>query len=134
MKGGALGWTYRSREEILILRGHDEREVLLLPTLREKLKQLNPSVLTSEARVDAIITKLRACRDNQQWIRWMRNGVNHQFDPAEKARDVRLVDFEHPENNGNTEGFHRKMKLLQRRAYDFRNFHNSRLRVIAHCG
>jgi type I restriction enzyme, R subunit len=35
--------------------------------LREKLKQLNPAVLTSEARVDAIVTKLRACRDNRQW-------------------------------------------------------------------
>jgi len=37
-------------------------------------------------------------------------------------------------NNGVTEGFHRKMKLLQRRAYGFGNFHNYRLRVIAHCG
>ena len=37
-------------------------------------------------------------------------------------------------NNGITEGFHRKMKLLQRRAYGFRNFANYRLRVIAHCG
>jgi hypothetical protein len=37
-------------------------------------------------------------------------------------------------NNGITEGFHRKMKLIQRRAYGFRNFHNYRLRVIAQCG
>jgi transposase len=37
-------------------------------------------------------------------------------------------------NNGITEGFHRKMKLIQRRAYGFRNFENYRLRVIAHCG
>ena len=37
-------------------------------------------------------------------------------------------------NNGITEGFHRKMKLIQRRAYGFRNFFNYRLRVIAHCG
>jgi type I restriction enzyme, R subunit len=67
LQGKALGWAYRSREEILAQRGHDEREVLLLPVLREKLKQLNPAVLTSEARVDAIVTKLRACRDNRQW-------------------------------------------------------------------
>ncbi|WP_457589504.1 transposase, partial [Legionella pneumophila] len=26
--------------------------------------------------------------------------------------------------NGITEGFHRKMKLIQRRAYGFRNFEN----------
>ncbi len=37
-------------------------------------------------------------------------------------------------SNGITEGFHRKMKLIQRRAYGFRNFNNYRLRVIAHCG
>jgi len=36
-------------------------------------------------------------------------------------------------NNGITEGFHRKMKLIQRRAYGFRNFQNYRLRVIAQC-
>lgn len=37
-------------------------------------------------------------------------------------------------NNGITEGFHRKMKLIQRRAYGFKNFENYRLRVIAECG
>ena len=37
-------------------------------------------------------------------------------------------------NNGITEGFHRKMKLIQRRAYGFRNFANYRLRVLLECG
>jgi len=37
-------------------------------------------------------------------------------------------------SNGITEGFHRKMKLIQRRAYGFKNFQNYRLRVIAECG
>jgi len=37
-------------------------------------------------------------------------------------------------NNAITEGFHRKMKLIQRRAYGFKNFNNYRLRVIAQCG
>jgi transposase len=37
-------------------------------------------------------------------------------------------------NNGITEGFHRKMKLIQRRAYGFKNFENYRLRVLAECG
>jgi transposase len=36
--------------------------------------------------------------------------------------------------NAITEGFHRKMKLIQRRAYGFRCFDNYRLRVIAQCG
>ena len=42
--------------------------------------------------------------------------------------------WRYTKNNGITEGFHRKMKLIQRRAYGFRNFENYRLRVIAECG
>lgn len=37
-------------------------------------------------------------------------------------------------NNGIAEGFHRKMKLIQRRAYGYRNFQNYRLRVLVECG
>ena len=37
-------------------------------------------------------------------------------------------------SNGITEGFHRKMKLIQRRAYGFKNFDNYRLRVRVLCG
>ena len=33
-----------------------------------------------------------------------------------------------------TEGFHRKMKLIQRRAYGYRNFQNYQLRVLIECG
>ncbi|AIL65896.1 Transposase [Rickettsiales bacterium Ac37b] len=36
-------------------------------------------------------------------------------------------------NNGITEGFHRKMKLIQRRTYGFKNFENYRLRVKVLC-
>ncbi|HBI2948300.1 TPA: transposase [Legionella pneumophila] len=38
------------------------------------------------------------------------------------------------QSNGITEGFHRKMKLIQRRAYGFRNFENYRVRVRVLCG
>ena len=98
LRAPALGWTYVPREQLAALRP-DEREVLLLPVLREKLKQLNPTILTDEARIDAIITKLRVCRDNAQWLAWLKNGVNHQFDPSEKAQDVRLIDFDVLEAN-----------------------------------
>lgn len=36
-------------------------------------------------------------------------------------------------NNGVTEGFHNKMKMIVRRAFGFRNFANYRLRVRALC-
>ncbi|ARM32796.2 hypothetical protein GCS73_10765 [Legionella longbeachae] len=38
-----------------------------------------------------------------------------------------------PEMGMSPEGFHRKMKLIQRRAYGFRNFENYRLRVKVLC-
>ncbi|MFC1617288.1 ISL3 family transposase [Candidatus Margulisiibacteriota bacterium] len=41
--------------------------------------------------------------------------------------------WRYSKNNGITEGFHRKMKLIQRRAYGFKNFENYRLRVRALC-
>jgi len=44
---------------------------------------------------------------------------------------VRMWRF--TKNNGITEGFHRKMKLIQRRAYGFRNFENYILRVRVLC-
>ena len=38
--------------------------------------------------------------------------------------------WRYTKNNGITEGFHRKMKLIQRMAYGYRNFENYRLRVL----
>jgi len=42
--------------------------------------------------------------------------------------------FRYYKSNGVVEGYHRKMKLIQRRAYGFRNFENYRLRVKVLCG
>lgn len=44
---------------------------------------------------------------------------------------VRMWRFS--KSSGITEGFHRKMKLIQRRAYGFKNFENYRLRVKVLC-
>ena len=49
-------------------------------------------------------------------------------------REALVTMWRFTKNNGITDGFHRKMKLIQRRAYGFKNFHNYRLRVIAQCG
>jgi type I restriction enzyme R subunit len=98
LKSTRLGWTWHSRDELSHYRP-DPREVLLLPLLREKLQQLNPTVLTDDTRVEAIITKLRGCRDNRQWLAWVKSGVNYRFDAGEKSQDVRLIDFEDPDAN-----------------------------------
>lgn len=41
--------------------------------------------------------------------------------------------FRFTRSNGITEDFHRKMKLIQRREYGFKNFENYRLRVRILC-
>lgn len=65
---------------------------------------------------------------------------HHPFEPLQtlaktlsqwQEEIVRMWRF--TKNNGITEGFHRKMKLIQRRAYGFRNFENYRLRVRVLC-
>ncbi|SCY36788.1 transposase, partial [Legionella micdadei] len=48
-----------------------------------------------------------------------------------KDEVARMLRF--TKNNGITEGFHRKMKLIQRRAYRFKNFENYRTRVRVLC-
>lgn len=45
---------------------------------------------------------------------------------------LRMLRFS--KNNGITEGFHNKMKLIKRRAYGFRNFNNYKQRVLLQCG
>src|SRR5262245_56723954 len=68
-----LGWRFKDQASVTRLYRHDEAEVLLLPILRQKLKDLNFGVITDDSRADVILTKLRAIRDNAEWIRWMRN-------------------------------------------------------------
>jgi hypothetical protein len=53
---------------------------------------------------------------------------------VQSLRDQIACMWRFTKDNSITEGFHRKMKLIQRRAYGFRNFNNYRLRVIAQCG
>jgi len=48
-------------------------------------------------------------------------------------QELLLLIRRHEKNNGITEGFHNKMKMIVRRAYEFRNFANYRLRVRALC-
>ncbi|MGC6567894.1 MAG: ISL3 family transposase [Akkermansiaceae bacterium] len=85
--------------------------------------------------------KKQCSRLIKQLLRHIRELKDSSFKPLETLART-LWDWMEPiacmwrftKNNGITEGFHRKMKLIQRRAYGFKNFENYRLRVIAQCG
>src|SRR5664280_2604807 len=70
-----LGWRYEDAKtvarEYRLRRADDtvdEREVLLLPILKERLMALNPGVITDEERAERVISRLRVERDNQEWL------------------------------------------------------------------
>ncbi len=84
----------------------------------------------------------RACRHHiGRLLRLIEDLRQSTFEPLVRLaktfhhwREALVTMWRFTRNNGITEGFHRKMKLIQRRAYGFKNFHNYRLRVIAQCG
>ncbi len=94
-----LGWRVETAAAVNERYRSDEVEVLLLPILRQKLKDLNPGVITDDARADAIITRLRGVRDNAEWIEWMRNEKTYQFSADETSQTIRLMDYENLGNN-----------------------------------
>ncbi len=123
-------------------------------TSREKqtlhqLFDLNPSIHAchdfKEQLCDLLRLKtqtVRQCRNNIRKLKNMMDMLTHQAPPEMKNIGVTIRKWFAPiirmwrysKNNGITEGFHRKMKLIQRRAYGYRNFQNYRLRVLVECG
>lgn len=95
-----LRWRYERGEDVTIsYRNGDEQEMLLLPILRTKLRELNPGIITSDDRADRVITILRGLRDNEEWIRWLRGEKTMQFAQDETSKNITLVDFENPDSN-----------------------------------
>jgi type I restriction enzyme, R subunit len=89
-----LGWRFEDQVEVNERYRTDEVEVLLLPILRQKLKDLNPGVITDDARAEVILTKLRGIRDNAEWFTWMRNEETYKFSAEESAQPIKLIDYE----------------------------------------
>lgn len=85
---------------------------------------------------------VRQCRSNIRQLKEMMRLMAHEAPPElqkiattlRKWFTLIIRMWRYRKNNGITEGFHRKMKLIQRRAYGYRNFENYRLRVLVECG
>ncbi len=142
----SLGWN---RAWLGLLRARADR---LLPDQQRRLQQLlaaQPALRPIYEMKEQLCRLLRlktqtpaAClnhiRELLHLISTLReSGLEAALTLAKTLSDwteeiVRMWRF--TRNNGITEGFHRKMKLIQRRAYGFRSFQNYRLRVIAQCG
>ncbi len=69
----------------------------------------------------------RASQSAQAPLQRMAGTLPRWFEPL--VRDIR-----HRYTNGSTEGFNKKIKLIQRMAYGLRNEHNRQKRILAWCG
>jgi transposase len=141
-----LGWN---RSWLGLLRARNDR---LDPQRRSRLAQLladNPvlePIYQMKERLWALLrhkglSKASCRRHIRELFTLIGQLRDSGFEPAQTLAKT-LTDWSEEiarmwrfsRNNGVTEGFHRKMKLIQRRAYGFRSFQNYRLRVIAQCG
>jgi transposase len=107
----------------------------ILQVLHEKMHQLRQlmnhklqSKKQCKEHIGKLLVAIQLLRENQAApLQTLANTLDDWIEPI-------ACMWRFARNNGITEGFHRKMKLIQRRAYGFRNFENYRLRVIAQCG
>lgn len=100
LHGKELGWRYERGDDVsATYRGGDEQEMLLIPILNEKLKKLNPGVVVDDERANIIIQKLRALKDNQEWIQWLRGEKTYKFSPDEPSCNIHLFDYADPCSN-----------------------------------
>lgn len=136
------GWlgTLRKRHDNLT-----ERDFSRLRLLFQKYPALEPLYRKMHALRSLVNIKhqrKRECRPLAQslleFIEELRQSVFAPLitlaDTLDSWKEPLAVMWRFTKNNAITEGFHRKMKLIQRRAYGFKNFHNYRLRIIAQCG
>jgi type I restriction enzyme R subunit len=96
-----IGWVPLAPEIAKQKRG-GEAGMFLLDELTEKLIALNPGLVT-EDNVRSIIDRLEALpatiEGNREILGWLR-GERQIYDEGEKRyRHVRLIDFDHPEEN-----------------------------------
>ena len=98
-----LDWEIIYPEDALRkYRNNDITEPFLLPILRQKLMELNKGIL-DEKSLDELLRRLRnlqpSLKGNKEFLQYLR-GLKTVYVKSEKReRNVKLIDFENPENN-----------------------------------
>lgn len=94
-----LGWRYVSPDDLR----RDIEEQFDLPTLKEALKKLNPNVIQRDEDAERVISQLRRLLNdvtgNKEFFEWFKGERSLVLKAGEKAKTIRLVDLQNPENN-----------------------------------
>ena len=97
-----IGWKFIGQYELPKWRSNDEKQPFLESVLREQLAALN-GWATDDGRIDAVLRNLRlvpaSLEGNEAFLGWLR-GHKTAYDSAQQREfNVRLIDYDHPENN-----------------------------------
>src|SRR3989454_806528 len=96
-----IGWEYVRPEDALALRSGDTG-LYFTGVLEAQLTRLNPGILNIENTAD-ILRRLNLLRPtiegNREAHSWLRSEQSVFVPTENRERNVRLIDFEHPENN-----------------------------------
>lgn len=94
-----LGWKYFPPEELR----RDWEEPFDPQALRKAIRRLNSDFITTDREVESIISRLKRLSNdisgNKEFFEWLRGERSVILRPGEKARTIKLVDFENLENN-----------------------------------
>ncbi len=98
---------------------------------KEKLCKLLNNKKKTKIQCVPLIRELQKCMEQMRTeatrhFHTLADTLSKWFEPI-----IRMWRFS--KNNGITEGFHRKIKGIQRRGYGYRNFQNYKLRVLVEC-
>ena len=100
-----LGWRFIPGAEL----PRQLTDVLVEPYLRDALIRLNPEIAEQPDRADEVLYKLRAIllavhgdglvKANDEFTAWLRGERTMPFGPNNQHVPIRLIDFEHPDQN-----------------------------------
>ncbi len=96
-----IGWEYIPPDDLLRKRGN-LKEPFISDILTEKLKELNPGIITDE-NVGDVIRRLKlipaTLKGNEEFLEYLRGKKTVYVEKEKRERNIRLIDFENIENN-----------------------------------
>ena len=94
-----LGWEYVQASEFARV----PEEPFDLPTLQAAISRLNPGIITTDEEVERVVSRLRMLSNdisgNREFFEWLKGERSLVLKTGEKAKTIRLVDFDDIETN-----------------------------------
>jgi type I restriction enzyme R subunit len=98
----SIGWEYLYPNDIQNLRVYDIKQPFLIPVVKQKLGELNRGIITEE-NVDEVIRRLKFLpanlQGNEEFLAYLRGQKTFYVDKEKRERNIKLVDYNNPENN-----------------------------------